>query len=158
MGLYEFLDNKRTLWFFIGLLVILIIITYLTAGVSRQVIVQGTIWEWVNAPEGEAGTVYVWERPSEESNNWAPPPGVELKPLQGAYVRYDTVYKGRQYEKFLAISHQDGYFSHKAKNWGVTGDITVFLNASKEGYSSVNATFTNKGDPNVLHIILTRVK
>src|SRR4030043_364045 len=150
MGLYEFLDNKRTLWFFLGLLVILIIITYFTAGVDRQVIVQGTVWEWVNAPEGNAGTVHVWERPSEESKNWAPPPGVELKPLHGAYITYDAVYKGRQYQTVLAISRQDGYFSGKTKKWNVTGDITIVLNASREGYNSVNATFTNKGDPDVL--------
>ena len=158
MGLYEFLDKKRTLWIFVGLLVALVVITYLTAGVYRQVIIQGTVWEWVNAPAGEAGTVYAWERQSEESENWAPPPGVDLRPLSGVYVTYDALYKGRRYEKVLAISHRDGYFSKKTMKWKVTGDITIHLNVNKEGYNSVNATFINKGDPNVLHIILTRAE
>jgi hypothetical protein len=158
MGLYDFLDNKRTLWIFVGLVVILIIITYFTAGVSRQVTVQGKVWEWVNAPEGAAGTVYAWEKPSEEAENWVPAPGIELKPLHGAYIRFEAVYKGRQREKGLAISRQDGYFSKRTSNWGVSGDIAVSLNATREGYSTVYATFTNKGDPNYLHIILVRAE
>ena len=158
MGLYEFLDKKRTLWFGVGLLVAVIIIGYLSAGVYRNVAIQGKVWEWVNAPEGEAGTFYAWERSSEETENWAPPPGVELQPLHGVYITFNAVYKGRQYDKVLGISRQDGYFSKKTSKWNVTGSITIYLNASKEGYNSVNATFVNKGDPNVVYIILTRAE
>ena len=158
MGLYEFLDNRRTLWFFLGLLVVLLVITYLTAGVYREVTVQGTVWEWVNAPEGEAGSVYTWERECEESENWAPPPGTELQPLGGVYIRYNIVYKGRQYEKGLTISGKDGQFSKNTRNWKLTGDITVNMKTEKEGYNSVNATFVNEGKPNVVYIILTRAE
>jgi len=158
MGLYEFFDNRRTLWFFAGLLVTMVIITYLTAGVYREVAIQGVTWEWVNAPEGEPGTVYSWERPSEESENWAPPPGVDLRPLPGVYLRYNAVYKGRQYDKVLSISGREGWFSKKTRGWKVTGGVTIYMNVYKEGYNSVNATFINKSDPSVLHIILTRAK
>ena len=157
MGLYKIIDNKRTLWIFIVLLVVLVAITIITLGVPRQVAVQGTVWEWVDAPEGETGTVYVWERPSDESDNWAPPPGTEMRPLSGAEIRYTATYRDRQGEKTFDISNKEGWFSRKTRDWKVTGNIDVFMSVSKEGYHTVNSTFTNKGDPNVVHVILVPV-
>ncbi len=158
MGLYEFLDNRRTLWFFLGLLVVLVVVTYLTAGVYREVSIQGKVWEWVNAPEGAAGMVYSWKQECEESENWAPPPGTELQPLGGVYISYDTVFRGRQYDKMLTISGKDGHFFKKARGWKLTGDITLNMATEKEGYNSVGASFVNEGKPNVVYIILTRAE
>ena len=158
MGLYDFLDNRRTLWFVLGLVVALIVVTYFTAGVYREVRLQGMTYEWVNAPEGAEGSAYVWEKPCDEYEEWEPPPGVELEPLGGVYVYYNTFFRNRHYDKVLTISGKDGHFSKSTRNWKVTGALTIDMWTEKEGYHSVNASFFNKSKPNVLHIILTRVE
>jgi hypothetical protein len=157
LGLYEFVDNKRTLWIIIGLVVALVIITIITLGIPRQVVVQGKIWEWVDAPEGEPGTVYVWEGPSDEAENWTPPPGTETRPLSGAEIRYTATYRDRQEERAFSLSNKEGWFSKNTRDWKVTGNIEIFMTVSKEGYHTVNATFINKGDPNVVNVVLTGV-
>jgi hypothetical protein len=158
LGIYEFIDNKRTLWIIIGLVVILVVITIITIGTPRQVVVQGKIWEWVDAPEGETGTIHVWERPSGEAENWTPPPGTEMRPLSGAEIRYTATYRDRQEERAFALSNKEGRFSKNTRDWKVTGDIEIYMTVAKEGYHTVNATFVNKGEPNVVNVVLTRMR
>lgn len=159
MKLYDVLEHKWTFIILTILSVILVVITVLTWAESRIVTVRGTVWEWVNAPPGETGTVYAWDTPTGEAENWAPPPGMELRPLKHVYVTYYAVYR-KQSEKAFSISSKKGTFSQKTTPWRVTNDITIELGAEKEGYVTVNASFPNKStyllksNTNVVHVIM----
>ena len=143
----------------VSLFVINAVITLLTVGESRFVTVSGTTWEWVNAPLGETGVVLSRETPTVEAETWTPPPGMELKRLEHAYITYYAVY-GNFSEKVFTISSLKGTFSKKTTGWSLTNDITINLFAEKEGYVTVNATFINKStyllesNTNVVHIIM----
>ena len=157
--MYDILDRKWTFIILFTLSVILVVITTLTWTSSRIVTVRGTVWEWVNAPPGETGTVYAWDMPTVESENWTPPAGMELTPLKHVYVTYYAVYRNFS-EKAFSISSKKGTFSQKTTEWRVTNDITINLGAEKEGYQTVNASFPNKStyllksNTNVVHVIM----
>ncbi|MCJ7605161.1 MAG: hypothetical protein MUO19_03900 [Dehalococcoidales bacterium] len=159
MSLYSIFDHKRTFIILVVLAVILVVLTWMTWGEARIVAVRGTVWEWVNAPPGETGTIYTWEKSTKEAENWAPPPGMELQPLSSVYITYYAVYN-EQAEKAFAISNKKGTFSQKTREWRVIGEITINLGAEKEGYQTVNGTFTNHSDfllssnTGVVHIIM----
>jgi len=159
MNLYNKVDNKWTWALLVSLLVINVVITWLTIGEARFVIVRGTTWEWVNAPPGETGLIYAWETPTVEAESWTPPPGMELKRLEHVYVTYYAVYR-KFSEKAFSISSNKGTFSKKTSEWKLTNDITINLFAEKEGYATINATFLNKStyllktNTNVVHIIM----
>lgn len=159
MSLYSIIDHKRTFYILIGLAVILVVLTWATWGDARVVTIRGYVWEWVNAPPGETGTTYAWDKESREADNWAPPPGMELKPLHAVYITSYAVYN-EQTEKCFGISNKKGTFSQKTREWRVTGKITIELGAEKEGYQTVNTTFANHSNlllasnTSVVHIIM----
>jgi hypothetical protein len=143
MGLYKFLDNKRTLWIFLGLLVVLIVISILTSNVYRKVGLQGTVYVWNNAPAGATSQAYTFDTASKEALAWTPPAGMDVTPLGGAYITYRAIYHAQE-DDVLAISSKDGTYAKKSARWKVTGDIHLDITASKDGYQSVNGTATNK--------------
>jgi hypothetical protein len=159
MNFYDRVDNKWTWLLLVSLIIITIVLTVLTVEKSRFVTVSGTTWEWANAPPGETGFVQAWETPTVEAETWMPPPGMELKRLEHAYITYYAVCRNSS-EKVFTISSAKGTFSKKTSGWKMTNDIIINLFAEKEGYITVNATFLNKStyllesNTNFVHIIM----
>ena len=144
MGLYKFLDNKRTLWFMLALLVVLVVVSILTSNVYRKVGLQGAVYVWNDAPPGARSQAYTFDKATKEALAWTPPASMNVTPLGGAYVTYKAVYHDNQEDDVLAISYKNGTYNKKTSRWKVTGDIKLYITASKDGYQSVNATATNK--------------
>jgi hypothetical protein len=144
MGLYKFLDNKRTLWIMAGLVVALIVISILTANVYRKVGLQGTCYVWNNAPAGAVSQAYTFDKASKQALAWTPPAGMDVSPLGGVYIYFTADYRNDNTESTLAITGKNGVYAKATARWKVTGDIQLEINASKDGYRSVNATAVNK--------------
>ena len=164
MGLYNFLDNKRTLWIFLGLLAVLIVISFLTANVYRHVGLQGRVYVWNNAPPGAQSQAYTFNTASKEALAWTPPASMNVTPLGGVYVTYDAVFRNDTKDSVLTITAANGNYSKQTPQWKVTGGIHLYIEASKDGYQSVNTTATNevsffyKGGPSVAYFILVPEK
>jgi hypothetical protein len=160
MGLYNFLDNKRTLWFILILVAALIALSILTGSAYRKVGLQGEVYVWDNAPPGAVSQAFTFDKATDEAKNWTPPAGMELSPLGGAYVYFLADYRDGNQEKSLAITARTGKYAKNTSRWKVTGDITLHISVEKDGYRSVNATATNKsgllygGGPSVGYFIL----
>jgi hypothetical protein len=160
MGLYKFLDNKRTLWFFLILVAVLIALSIVTGSAYRKVGLQGEVYVWNNAPAGAVSQAYTFDKSNDEAENWVPPAGMDVSPLGGAYVRFVAEYRDGNQEKSLAITAKTGKYAKNTSRWKVTGDITLNIEVSKDGYQSVNATAVNKsgllygGTPSVGYFIL----
>ncbi len=160
MGLYKFLDNKRTIWFIVVLVVVLIIVSFMTSNVYRKVALQGTVYAWNNAPAGATSQAYTFDTSSKAARDWTPPDSMNVTPLGGVYINYKAVYHGDQEDDVLAITGKGGTYARQTSRWKATGDIKLFINVSKDGYQSVNATATNKesffyrGSPSVAYFIL----
>src|SRR3989304_261683 len=144
MGLYSFLDNKRTLWLMLVLVAALIVISILTANVYRGVGLQGTVYVWNDAPPGAVSQAYVFDKNNDEALAWTPPAGLDVSPLGGGSVRVRAVYRNETEDNSLSISSRDGRYAKQTARWKVTGDIIMYINVQKDGYQSVDATVTNK--------------
>ena len=160
MGLYKFLDNKRTLWFFLILIAVLIALSIITGSAYRKVGLQGEVYVWNNAPAGAVSQAYTFDKSTDEAESWTPPAGMDVSPLGGAYVRFTADYRNGNQEKSLAITAKTGKYSKNTSRWKVTGDIALYISVEKEGYQTVNATAVNKsgllygGEPSVGYFIL----
>ena len=160
MGLYSFLDKKRTLWIVLGLLVALVVISILTANVYRRIGLKGTVYVWNDAPAGAVSQAYTFDKDSKEAQAWAPPAGMDVSPLSGVYIKYRAVYRNNEEENVLAITSRDGTYSRQSSRWKITGAVPLYITASKDGYRSANGTATNKegffysGGPSVAYFIL----
>jgi len=118
---------------------------------------KGTVYEWVNAPSGEQGEIFV---------DSEPPNGMNLEPIGYAHVSFyfenippmgPSCSAARQKEKYILLydisCDSNGMFEKSGTL--ACGNYPLKIKGEMEGYYSTEKVFTYHGD-STFKIILVR--
>jgi hypothetical protein len=147
--------NKRVVFLAWLNFILIVFLVLPAAGCDRLITINGTVYEWVDAPPGVQSKIYHKQITSESLIKDAVPEGLNLQPLSNIHVqcfgpiKADTFYSNQ-------ISDEGGHFRLLIALGRRTEDYTATLQAGADGFYTAKRDVVDSGNPHAVTIILVR--
>jgi hypothetical protein len=125
------------------------------AGCDRLIIISGTVFEWIDAPENARSLIYHKEYSVQGLLKEDIPEDIVLKPLSDTHVRcFGEVNNDSFYSN--EVTNDKGEFRLVTSLGRRTGEFATTVEAVRNDFISAKRELVDNGDSHSLNILLVR--